>query len=45
MDREMSMLEGFGFQPISLGQRALRTEVACAALVTLAHDRLASECA
>lgn len=43
MDRELGMLSDFGFQGVSLGPRALRTDVACSALIVLAHDRLAAD--
>mmetsp|Transcript_10610 Transcript_10610/g.32457 ORF Transcript_10610/g.32457 Transcript_10610/m.32457 type:complete len:302 (-) Transcript_10610:709-1614(-) len=42
MDRELEMLERYQFHGVSLGPRALRTDVACSALVVLANDKLAA---
>jgi murein DD-endopeptidase MepM/ murein hydrolase activator NlpD len=39
-DFELSLLESRGFTPISMGMRALRSDTACVALLTLAHDAL-----
>jgi RsmE family RNA methyltransferase len=39
-DRERRRLEGAGFQRLSLGSRALRTETACVAAAVLAMEKL-----
>ena len=37
---ELDLLQQHGFQPVSLGPRTLRTDVALVAMLTLAHDRI-----
>ena len=39
-DFELTLLEVHGFQAVSMGPRALRTDTACLALLALAHDAL-----
>ena len=39
-DRERDLLEAAGFSRLSLGSRALRTETACVAAVTLAMEKI-----
>lgn len=42
-DRERASLEAHGFQGVSLGPRALRSDTACVALLALAHHVLREE--
>jgi RsmE family RNA methyltransferase len=37
---EMGLLEAHGFQRVGMGRRALRTDTACIALLTLVHDAM-----
>jgi RsmE family RNA methyltransferase len=39
---ELALLRAHGFTPFELGPRTLRTDTACVALVSLAHDLLSS---
>jgi len=39
---EIQLLEAHGFQPVGMGSRTLRTDTAALALLTLAHDAIAS---
>jgi 16S rRNA (uracil1498-N3)-methyltransferase len=39
-DFELKMLTAHGFQPAGIGRRTLRSDTACIALLTLAHDGL-----
>jgi RsmE family RNA methyltransferase len=39
---EIRLLETHGFQPVGVGSRTLRTDTAALALLTLAHDAIAS---
>jgi RsmE family RNA methyltransferase len=39
---EIRLLEAHGFQPVGIGSRTLRTDTAALALLTLAHDAIAS---
>jgi RsmE family RNA methyltransferase len=39
-DFELRLLESHGFAPISMGNRTLRSDTACVALLALAHDAL-----
>ncbi|HOX44084.1 MAG TPA: RsmE family RNA methyltransferase [Myxococcota bacterium] len=42
IERELELLARHGFRLVGLGPRPLRTDVACLALVALAHDALAA---
>ena len=37
---ELELLQAHGFAPVSLGARALRTDTACIALISLVRDAL-----
>lgn len=39
---ELALLAQHGFRPVTLGPRTLRTDVACVALIAVAHERLAA---
>ena len=41
-DDELALLRRHGFELVTLGQRTLRTDVACVALLAVAHERLAA---
>jgi len=40
VEYELALLRAHGFRPAGMGPRTLRTDTACAALVTLVHDAL-----
>jgi len=39
---EISLLRSHGFEPVSMGERTLRSDTACVALLALVHDALRS---
>lgn len=43
-DFELNLLDAHGFEKVGMGERTLRTDTACIALLALVHDALASQC-
>ncbi|MBN1268195.1 MAG: 16S rRNA (uracil(1498)-N(3))-methyltransferase [Kiritimatiellae bacterium] len=41
-DYELDLLKAHGFQPVGMGERTLRTDTACIALLALVHEALAA---